>query len=92
MGITGASPYGHCQDVPVEKQPSRPAAERIRRKGKELEICRRGDEIILRQKNGAMLRAFELLASLPNDLTIADRKNDPPQKRNATTLKKPRRS
>lgn len=61
-------------------------------KSKELEVCRRGEEIILRQKNGAVLRAFELLASLPNDLTIADRNNDPPQKRNGATLKKPRRS
>jgi antitoxin VapB len=61
-------------------------------KSQELEVFRRGDEIILRQKKGAMLRAFELLASLPNDLTIADRKNDPPQKRNGATRKKRRRS
>jgi virulence-associated protein VagC len=55
---------------------------------KELEIFRGADEIILREKKGGMLRAFELLASLPNDLTIADRKNDRPQKRNGKTLKK----
>jgi antitoxin VapB len=41
----------------------------IRVTSKQLEIFRRGDEIILRKKKGAMLRAFELLASSPNDLT-----------------------
>jgi antitoxin VapB len=61
-------------------------------KSQELEVFRRGEEIILRQKKGATVRAFELPASLPNDLTIADRKNDPPRKRNGATLKKRRRS
>jgi len=60
--------------------------------GKELEIFRRGDEIILRETKGAMLRAFELLASLPNDLTIARRKVDTPQRRSGMELKKPGRS
>jgi antitoxin VapB len=60
----------------------------FRAKGKELEVFRRGDDIVLREKKGSMLRAFELLASLPNDLTIADRQNDRPQKRNGTRLKK----
>jgi hypothetical protein len=32
---------------------------------KEVEIFRRGDEIILREKDGTMVRAFDLLASLP---------------------------
>ena len=31
---------------------------------KEVEIFRRGDEIVLREKKGTMLRAFELLAGL----------------------------
>ncbi len=61
-------------------------------KSKELEVFRRGDEIILREKAARMARAFELLASLPNDLTIAVRKNHRPQKRNWATLKKRRRS
>jgi antitoxin VapB len=73
----------HGQAVRLPKQ--------IRVRGKELEIFRRGDEIILREKTGAMLRAFELLASLPIDLTIAGRRNDRPQKRNGTRLKKRRR-
>jgi len=60
----------------------------FRRKSKEAEIFRRGDEIVLREKKGAMLRAFELLACLPNDLTVLGRRNDRPQKRNGTRLKK----
>jgi antitoxin VapB len=34
-------------------------------KSKEVEIFRRGDEIVLREKSGTMTRAFDLLASLP---------------------------
>jgi antitoxin VapB len=71
---------GNCQAVRLPKQ--------IRVVGKERTIFRRRDEVILREKKGMMLRAFELLASLPNDLTIAERRNDPPQKRNRTKLKK----
>jgi len=41
----------------------------IRVNGSELLIFRRRDEIILREKKGTMLRAFELLASLPNEPT-----------------------
>ncbi len=59
---------------------------------KELEIFRRGDEIILREKKGVMLRAFELLAGLPDDLTLAGRENDGPQKRIRMELKKRGRS
>ena len=64
----------------------------FRVKGKELEIFRRGDEIVLPEKKGTMLRAFELLAELPDDLTIARRKNDRPQKRNGVRLTKRGRS
>jgi antitoxin VapB len=41
----------------------------IRVNGSELLIFRRGDEIILCEKKGTMLRAFDLLASLPNEPT-----------------------
>ena len=40
-----------------------------------------GDEIILREKDGTMARAFDLLAGLPDDLDLAGREKDPPQKR-----------
>ena len=47
----------------------------------EVEILRRGDEIILREKPKNLKRAFELLADLPSDCFSAKRKDLPPQKR-----------
>jgi antitoxin VapB len=47
----------------------------------EVEIFRRGDEIVLRKKTETLARAFELLASLPAG-GFPDRRDDPPpQKR-----------
>ncbi len=53
---------------------------KFRVNSKELEISRRGDEIVLREKGKSLRRAFELLASLPEDMFPRKRK-DPPQKR-----------
>jgi antitoxin VapB len=53
----------------------------FRVKSKEVEISRRGNEIVLRERRGTMARAFDLLAALPGDLTLAGRKKDKPQKR-----------
>jgi antitoxin VapB len=50
-------------------------------KSGEVEIFRRGDEIILREKRGTMERAFELLASLRDDVELTEHKSDQPQKR-----------
>ena len=47
----------------------------------ELEISRRGDEIVLKEKKSSMLRAFEILADLPIDSLAKDRRKDKPQKR-----------
>jgi antitoxin VapB len=47
-------------------------------KGKEVEIFRRGEEIVLREKSRGMARAFKLLASLPLGQIPKD---GPPQKR-----------
>lgn len=44
----------------------------------EVEIFRRGDEIVLREKPRTMARAFEILSNLDLDL---DRKDTPPQVR-----------
>src|SRR5947209_17427404 len=52
----------------------------FRVKSKELEISRRGDEIVLRERTGTMARAFDLLTALPEDLTLAGRKKDKPQR------------
>ena len=50
-------------------------------KSGEVEIFRRGDEIILREKRGTMERAFKLLASLRDDVELTGHKSDQPQKR-----------
>jgi antitoxin VapB len=50
-------------------------------KSKEVEIFRRGDEIVLREREGDLARAFELLAGLPEDIELSNREKDRPQKR-----------
>ena len=64
---------GNSQAVRLPKQ--------FRLKSKEVEIFRRGDEIVLREKDGNMVRAFDLLAGLPDDLVVGSREKDQPQKR-----------
>ena len=64
---------GNSQAVRLPKQ--------FRLKSKEVEIYRRGDELILREKPTNLRRAFDLLAGLPDDFDIPGRKSDPPQKR-----------
>jgi antitoxin VapB len=64
---------GNSQAVRLPKQ--------FRLKSKEVEIFRRGEEIVLREKKGNMARAFDLLAKLPDDLELPDRSDDLPQKR-----------
>jgi len=73
MGTTRVFRSGNSQAVRLPKQ--------FRVKSKEVEIFRRGDEIVLREVKGNMGRAFDLLAGLPDDLEIPDRKKDRPQKR-----------
>lgn len=53
----------------------------FRLKTNEVEIFRRGDEIVPREKDGTMVRAFDLLAGLPDDLELVGREKDQPQKR-----------
>ena len=73
MGTARVFRSGNSQAVRLPKQ--------FRLKSKEVEIFRRGDEIVLREKDGAMVRAFDLLAGLPDDLVIVARAKDQPQKR-----------
>jgi antitoxin VapB len=47
----------------------------------ELEIFRRGDEVVLRKKSQNLARAYELLTSLPDDFMNDGRKDAPPQRR-----------
>lgn len=66
---------GNSQAVRLPKQ--------FRIAATEVEIFRRGDEIVLREikKGRSMKRAFELLADLPDDV-LNERPTDPaPQKR-----------
>ena len=47
----------------------------------EVEILRRGEEIVLRKKPRNLTAAFELLTSLPDDFMKGGRRDAPPQKR-----------
>ncbi|HLH92331.1 MAG TPA: type II toxin-antitoxin system VapB family antitoxin [Xanthobacteraceae bacterium] len=50
-------------------------------RSKEVEIFRRGNEIVLREKGKGLARAFEILASLPDDALPGRRRDAPPQDR-----------
>ncbi len=73
MGTARVFRSGNSQAVRLPKQ--------FRLSSKEVEIFRRGDEIVLREKDGNIARAFELLAGLPEDIDLAGREKDRPQKR-----------
>jgi antitoxin VapB len=48
----------------------------------EVEIYRRGDEVVLRERSRGMERAFELLANLPIDAAAIEKaRKEPPQSR-----------
>jgi antitoxin VapB len=56
-----------------------PKAFRLR--GREVDIFRRGDEVVLREKGNGLVRAFDLLSEMPPDV-LAERPADhPPQRR-----------
>jgi antitoxin VapB len=64
---------GNSQAVRLPKE--------FRVRGKEVEIFRCGDEIVLREKGKGLARAFEILAGLPDDFLPKGRRDTPPQKR-----------
>jgi antitoxin VapB len=65
---------GNSQAVRLPKE--------FRFRSKELEIFKRGEEVVLREKTKGMARAFELIASLPIDAdAIEEAHDEPPQKR-----------
>jgi antitoxin VapB len=66
---------GNSQAVRLPKE--------FRLKSKEVEIFRRGEEIVLREKQKGLARAFEILANLPDDVLPKRRQDSPPQKRDA---------
>ena len=73
MGTARVFRSGNSQAVRLPKQ--------FRLKSKEVEIFRRGNEIVLREKDSNLGRAFEILADLPEDLDLRRRDKDAPQKR-----------
>lgn len=73
MGTARVFRSGNSQAVRLPKQ--------FRLKTQEVEISRRGGEIVLREKDRTLARAFDLLAGLPEDLELAGRETDQPQKR-----------
>ena len=64
---------GNSQAVRLPKE--------FRLKAKEVEIFRRGDEIVLREKGKGLGRAFEILANLPDDFMPEGRHDTAPQER-----------
>ena len=62
---------GNSQAVRLPKQ--------FQFKNQEVEIFRRGDEVILREIPASLARAFHVIASLPDDLELP--KDDLPQER-----------
>ncbi len=73
MGTARVFRSGNSQAVRLPKE--------FRVKSAEVEIFRRGKEIVLREKEGSMARAFDLLAGLPDDLELPERGKDRPQRR-----------
>ena len=73
MGTARVFRSGNSQAVRLPKE--------FRLTSEEVEIFRRGDEIVLREKDGTMVRAFDLLTDMPEDFSLPGREKDRPQKR-----------
>lgn len=55
----------------------------FRFEGSEVEIFRRGDEVVLRARPDSGAAIFDLLSTLPEDFMEAERQDTPPQERDA---------
>ena len=64
---------GRSQSVRLPKE--------FRFEGTEVEIFRRGDDVILREKPVTVDRLFKVLAQMPNDFYAEERVDEPPQER-----------
>jgi antitoxin VapB len=64
---------GNSQAVRLPRQ--------FRFRASEVEIFRRGDEVILRERKRGLRHAFDLLAGLPEDSFAELRRDTPPQER-----------
>jgi antitoxin VapB len=73
MAIARVFRSGNSQAVRLPKE--------FRLQSTEVEIFRRGNEIVLREKGKGLARAFEILANLPEDAVLEARDDAPPQRR-----------
>jgi antitoxin VapB len=71
VAITRVFQSGNSQAVRLPKE--------FRFDGPEVDIFRRGEEVVLRERKQGMARAFELIASLPEEIDQRDKR--PPQDR-----------
>ena len=72
MAVAKVFKSGNSQAVRLPKE--------FRFGGDEVEIFRRGDEVVLREKPRNLLRVLDTLASFPDDF-MEDRGDAPPQAR-----------
>jgi antitoxin VapB len=71
-----------AQIVKSEKGQSVQLPDEFQFQGEEVEIFRRGDEVVLREKSCGLERAFWLLANLPIDVdAVEELGKEPPQER-----------
>ena len=73
MTIARVFMSGNSQAVRLPKE--------FRVRSAELEIFRRGDELVLPEPSGGLARAFDLLTQLPDDFLPDGRDDTPPQLR-----------
>lgn len=73
MTIARVFKSGNSQAVRLPKQ--------FRLDAPEVEIFRRGDEIVLKAKPRGLATAFHLLAGMPDDFFAEERRDAAPQKR-----------
>ena len=76
--------YGHGPRVQIRQFAGCPPAKAFRLKGPEVEISRRGDEIVLREKppkKRGLAEAFDILASMPADAFEGIKDERPPEER-----------
>ena len=73
MSIARIFKSGNSQAVRLPKE--------FRFKSADVDIFRRGDEVVLRERAHGLVRAFDLLASLPDDFLAEGRKDAPAQRR-----------
>lgn len=73
MGTTKIFKSGNSQAVRIPKE--------FHLNGDEVEIFRRNNDIVIREKPNNLLRAFKLMTQLPDDFFAQGRKDEPPQER-----------